>query len=252
MDIAVTDPSQRSGIILLVAFLLSFGFIRMSTRLMRSPRVPWWPGSIETSGVHVHHLVFGIAMMICSGFLAFAIQPDGFWIDVLAAVFGVGVGLTVDEFALWLYLEDVYWTSEGRSSVDVAIICALLGLLVLVTTGPFDTDGSGWVVAGGIAIHLGWALLVLSKGKIRLAVIGFLVPPIYLFAGLRLARPRSPWGRRFYKPGSRKLAKATARAERWDARRESWLDRIGGSPHLERLPRVEGGPAQEDSSPPPS
>src|SRR5687767_5390373 len=53
---------QLAGFVVLVAFLLSFGFIRMSTRLMRSPRVPWWPGSVKTGGIHVHHLVFGIVL----------------------------------------------------------------------------------------------------------------------------------------------------------------------------------------------
>src|SRR5215216_1797869 len=49
----------------LIGFLGSFGFIRMSTRLIRSPRVSWWPGSVVSdSGVHLHHLVFGIWLMI--------------------------------------------------------------------------------------------------------------------------------------------------------------------------------------------
>lgn len=250
MDLVIEDPSQRAGIVVLLGFLASFAFIRMSTRLMRSPRVPWWPGSIKSSGgVHVHHLVFGIALMIVAGFLSFAVDPASPWMEVMAALFGIGIGLTVDEFALWLYLEDVYWTREGRSSVDVAIVCALLGMLVIVTTGPFDTEGSGWVVASGVAIHLAWGAVVLAKGKIRLALIGFLVPPVYVFAAIRLARPNSPWARRFYKAGGSKLEKAAVRARRWDERREGWLDRIGGAPHLERPARVEETAAEEDSSP---
>ncbi|HEY8584988.1 MAG TPA: hypothetical protein VIL49_18660, partial [Capillimicrobium sp.] len=190
MEITIDDPSQRAGLVLLAAFLLSFAFIRMSTRLMRSPRVPWWPGSIKTSGVHVHHLVFGIVLMMASGFVAFAVQPEGVGMDILAALFGIGVGLTVDEFALWLYLEDVYWTKEGRSSVDVAIVCLLLGGLVVVGLGPFSTDGpSAWAVAAGIVLHLAWCGLVLAKGKVRLAVIGLFLPGVYEVAGIRLARP---------------------------------------------------------------
>lgn len=237
MDLSIDDPSQRAGLVLLAAFLLSFAFIRMSTRLMRSPRVPWWPGSIKTSGVHVHHLVFGIALMIGAGFVAFAVQPAGIGMDVLAALFGIGIGLTVDEFALWLYLEDVYWTAEGRSSVDVAIVCAILGMLVVVGFGPFSTDGSIWIVAAGIVLHLLWCGVVLAKGKVRLAAIGLLLPFVFEVAAIRLARPGSPWARRFYAPGSKKLEKATVRAERWDARRVKWLDRVGGTPHLERPQR---------------
>ena len=185
----------------------------------------------------MHHLVFGILLMIGAGFTAFAVQPGGVGMDILAALFGIGVGLTVDEFALWLYLEDVYWTAEGRSSVDVAIVCALLGLLVVVGLGPFSTEGSIWVVAAGIVFHLAWCGVVLAKGKVRLAVIGLFLPLVFEVAAIRLARPNSPWARRFYKPGSKKLAKATVRAERWDARRERWLDRLGGTPHLERPQR---------------
>lgn len=221
----------------LVGFLAAFLFIRASTRLMRSPRVPWWPGSIETRGVHVHHLVIGIALMIGAGFVTFAQEADGTLFDLLAIAFGIGAGLTIDEFALWLYLEDVYWAREGRASVDVAIVVAVLGLLILNTGGPFDTDdGSDWALLGSVLFHVAWAALVLVKGKVRLAAIGFFFPPIYAFAGIRLARPNSIWGRRFYKPGSRKLEKATARAATWDARRERWLDRIGGAPSIERAP----------------
>ena len=66
-------------------------------------------------GLHIHHLVFGIVLMMVAGFLGFAIQPDSPWLEILAGLFGIGVGLTLDEFALWLYLEDVYWSEEGAA-----------------------------------------------------------------------------------------------------------------------------------------
>ena len=54
--------------LVLAGLVVSFAFIRFSTRLMRSPRVPWWPGSVVSDGgVHVHHLVFGIVLMIAAG-----------------------------------------------------------------------------------------------------------------------------------------------------------------------------------------
>ena len=235
MDAFLDDPGQRAGFVLLAGFLLSFLFIRFSTRMMRSPKYPWWPGSIETSGVHVHHLVFGIGMMIAAGFVGFAVQPEGLWLNVVAALFGIGVGLTVDEFALWLYLEDVYWTDEGRSSIDVFVVCALIGGLVLLGVGqPFETQGGVIAVIVFALERLGLCALVLAKGKVRLALIGFFVPLLFEVAAIRVARPNSPWARRFYRPGSKKLAKAQVRAARWDARRMKWFDRIGGTPHLER------------------
>ena len=113
-------PGQRAGFVLLASFLITFLFIRTSARLMRSPKVPWWPGSVKTeSGLHLHHLVFGIVLMLVGGTLGFALdESQSPWIEIAAAAFGIGAGLTFDEFALWVHLEDVYWSDEGRQSVD--------------------------------------------------------------------------------------------------------------------------------------
>ena len=121
---ALDTADQRAGLILLGSMLLSFGFIRFSTRMIRA-EVSWWPGNVTPGGVHIHHLVFGIVFMMVAGFLEFVIEPASPWFEALAGLFGVGMGLTLDEFALWLYLEDVYWTEEGRSSVDAVIFAAI-------------------------------------------------------------------------------------------------------------------------------
>src|SRR3954468_12892198 len=95
----------------LVGFLGSFAFIRMSTRLMRSPRVPWWPGSIVSDGgVHVHHLVFGFGLMLGAGTLGFWFFGERPGLEISALLFGSGAALTVDEFALLVHLDDVYWS----------------------------------------------------------------------------------------------------------------------------------------------
>ncbi len=166
-----------AGFVALVAFLLSFGFIRMSTRLMRSPRVPWWPGSIKTGGIHVHHLVFGIVLLMLAGFLGFALQPESPWLEILAAGFGVGMGLTLDEFALWLHLEDVYWEEEGRRSVDAVIIATLLGGALLLGFTPWDTEQAGSALAAVaiLAVVLAISTIAALKGKYTSAVIGILV-----------------------------------------------------------------------------
>jgi phage gp46-like protein len=249
------DSSQRAGVVVLAAFLASFLFIRMSTRLMRNPKVTWWPGSVKPGGLHIHHLVFGIVLMICAGFVSFAVAPGEPWMEILAALFGVGVGLTVDEFALWLYLDDVYWTEEGRSSIDVGIICALLGGLVVLGIVPGYEGSWEWITLLVIE-QLIVAAVVVSKGKVRLAIIGLFIPFLNYVWAIRLARPRSWWGKRFYlprdgeAPGSRKarrrakkLEKATVRAQRWDERRLKWLDRIGGAPHLTREAETSGAAA---------
>ncbi len=124
-----------------VGFILSFAFIRTSTRLMRSPKVPWWPGSVVSdSGVHLHHLVFGIVTMMVAGTLGFAALGHSPYAEICAFAFGVGAGLTIDEFALWVHLEDVYWAEEGRSSIDATVIAAAAMMLVLLGFSPFSFD----------------------------------------------------------------------------------------------------------------
>jgi hypothetical protein len=223
---------QLAGFVMLSAFLLSFGFIRMSTRLMRSPRVPWWPGSVQTGGIHVHHLVFGIVLLMLAGFLGFALQPGDPWLEILAATFGVGMGLTLDEFALWLHLDDVYWAEEGRSSVDAVIIAALLGGALLLGFTPLESGDTGSVlgIAVLVGLDLGCSLIAALKGKYTSAVVGVLIPLVGVVAAIRLARPGSPWARRWYREGSNRLARATARYERSRRRYRRWQDRIGGAP----------------------
>src|SRR3954449_3389536 len=124
----------------------------MSTRIIRSESVSWWPGNIESgSGVHVHHLVFGIVTMMIAGaigFLAFGRSP---LTEISALAFGIGAGLTIDEFALWVHLEDVYWAEEGRSSIDATVIAGAGMLLVLLGFSPLSFDtGSVSAVIGSI------------------------------------------------------------------------------------------------------
>src|SRR5947209_9196606 len=109
-------------------FLGTFLFIRTSARLMRSPKVTWWPGSVKTSsGLHLHHLVWGIVLLMLAGFLGFVVHQSSPRTEIIAGFFGVGLGLTLDEFALWIHLRDVYWAEEGRSSFDAVIVAAVIG-----------------------------------------------------------------------------------------------------------------------------
>jgi hypothetical protein len=127
----IVDTGKQPELFLLLAFLLSFGFIRTSAHMIRA-QVRWWPGNVQVGGTHVHHLVWGILTMLIVGYAAIAFAPDSPLREVLAVLFGVGAGLTMDEFALWLHLEDVYWSEQGRASVDAAIIAAACGALVLL------------------------------------------------------------------------------------------------------------------------
>ena len=182
----------------LIAFLVSFLLIRTSARLTRS--VSWWPGGVRAGGVHLHHLVWGICLMMLSGFLAFAAPLRAPWWHIDAILFGIGVGFTLDEFALWVRLQDVYWTQEGRSSVDAVVVAFSFAALVVVGTQPFGLDdpGSIWGTVGVAAVVLGFVLLAAAKGRPVLAVVGIFVPVVAIVGGVRLARPSSLWARRRY------------------------------------------------------
>jgi hypothetical protein len=223
---------ERSGFLLLVGMLASFGFIRMSTRLMRSPKVTWWPGSVKTGGVHIHHLVFGIVLLMLAGFLQFAFQPDSPWLEIFAIAFGIGAGLTLDEFALWLHLEDVYWAEEGRRSVDAVIVATIIAGAIILGLAPLGEGDTGSLIGIVIAIVevLAFAAITALKGKYWSALLAMFIPPVGWVAAIRLAKPGSPWARRRYPEGSPKLAKATARAERSSRRYRRWQDLIGGRP----------------------
>jgi hypothetical protein len=230
-DAAFDTADQRAGLILLGSMLLSFGFIRFSTRMIRA-EVSWWPGNVTPGGLHIHHLVFGIVFMMSAGFVAFAIQPYSPWFEIVAGLFGVGMGLTLDEFALWLYLDDVYWSEEGRSSVDAVIFAAIIGGALIVGFVPLDAGNGGSTLTVLVTVGLDLALcaLVALKGKVGAAVIGMFIPPVAWVAAIRLARPGSWWARRRYARGSGKLAKATARKARHDRRVRRFQDLIGGAP----------------------
>jgi hypothetical protein len=224
---------HRDGIFLVLAgFILSFAFIRMSTRLMRSPRVPWWPGSVTVgdSGVHLHHLVFGICLMMIGGTVGFASSGDQPWFDISAALFGVGGGLTIDEFALWVYLDDVYWSEDGRKSVDATVIAAAGMLLLLFGFEPFDftTSSTGEVVSSFTGAVLVFAMVAIcfAKGRILHGYIGFFILPIAIYGACRIGKPDSPWARRFY--GERKPEKQAKAVQRFrpDRRTERFKQRF--------------------------
>jgi len=227
---SLDTQSTRAGLIVLGAFLVSFLFIRTSARLMRSPRVPWWPGSVKTEGgLHVHHLVFGIVLLLAAGF-ALALQPESPGLELAAAGFGIGAGLTLDEYALWLHLEDVYWAEEGRRSVDAVVIATLIAGLLLMGFLPFSTDAGAVTIVLTTIVVLAIALATLLKGKVVLGVAGVLLPVLGVVGAIRLAKPDSPWARRRYPPGSRKLARAAERHERHTRRYQRFQDRIAGAP----------------------
>lgn len=228
------DRGQRSGFVLLGAFLLAFLFIRTSARMIRSPKFSWWPGSVKTKGgLHLHHLVWGICLMMSSGFLNFALAPDPPWAEILAAAFGIGAGLTLDEFALWVRLEDVYWSEQGRISLDAVVVATLLGGMIVLGLAPFDLsnqEGSIESLLVAVAIDVLLAAFAIFKGKPLLGLIGVFIPFFSLVGAIRLASPNSPWARRRYSPEGKKMMRSRERWDRLRKRRQRLGDAIGGTP----------------------
>jgi len=119
-----------------VGFLLTFGIVRGITHLIRAGVGPIH--NVNAGGLHIHHLVWGILILILVGYVWLIEQGVGSngIASLTALAFGVGAALTLDEFALWLNLQDVYWTGAGRESIDAVIIFISL-LSVGIWGGPF-------------------------------------------------------------------------------------------------------------------
>jgi hypothetical protein len=231
--------NEKQGLFLvLVGFILSFAFIRMSTRLMRSPKVPWWPGSVVSDGgVHLHHLVFGIVTMMIAGALGFLSLGESPYAEICAFFFGVGAGLTIDEFALWVYLDDVYWAEEGRRSVDAVVVAAVFMGIVFLGVVPFELDGSDWelflISLTGLLIGIGTSAICFLKRRIGHGVAGLFFYPLAFYGAVRLAKPNSPWAKRRYgerNPDKQARAEKRFRHNRVERFYDSFRAALGGRP----------------------
>jgi hypothetical protein len=132
-----------------------------------------------------------------------------------------------------LRLDDVYWGPEGRRSVDAVLVAVVIGLLLLAGLNPFDTDASAGAIvfAISVALSLFFVVVAILKGRAVLALLGLFIAPLAVIAAIRLARPGSPWGRRFYRPPSPKLSRAEKRFP--PGRRARWdplVDLLAGRP----------------------
>jgi hypothetical protein len=209
----IVETGRESQFLFFVAFLASFGFIRTSAHMIRA-EVSWWPGNVSVGGTHIHHLVWGILLLLIFGWIGIAIAPDSPWREICAVFFGIGAGLTMDEFALWLNLKDVYWEQQGRRSIDAVIVtAALAGLLLVGFRGWVDAassvEESVFAFAGGLGISGAvLALINVSKEKFGMALVGLVFPPVGIVGALRLAKPTSLFAHTY---GEKRRDRAVAR-----------------------------------------
>ena len=121
---------RRVAIRTLVSYLITFAILRVITAVIQFDIFPNGPFRfvMTTSGLHIHHLFWGILLLMATGFAALATRAPQ-WHLRIALVFGIALGLTLDEFAMWLRLADVYWTPQGVESLKAgAVVAALLAL----------------------------------------------------------------------------------------------------------------------------
>jgi hypothetical protein len=225
-DRTIVESGRLPLFCLYVSMIVAFAFIRFSVRMIRA-QVSWWPGNVQPGGTHIHHVVFGTVFMLIGGIGEFAL-PGRQTVPscILGSLFGIGVALVLDEFALILQLRDVYWAEAGRTSIDAIFVALALTGLLLVGFRPFDLGSSdGTSNAAGIisivvaaVIDLALAAIVLLKGKIWTGLIGLVVPILLLVGAIRVARPSSPWARWRYHPERRRGAARLARAEHRERR----------------------------------
>jgi hypothetical protein len=199
-DREIQVPGKEIHFLVLIAFVCSFGFIRTSAHMIRA-QVSWWPGNVETKGgTHIHHLVWGILLLLSMGYVGIATDLGSPWIELVAVAFGIGMGLTMDEFALWLNLQDVYWQEKGRQSIDAVIVTttlmviALLGLqfwidvydAALVLAGL--NRGNEWIAIPIQVIGVAFAVVCFRRGRKLAGLFGLFVPLVALIGALAPSR----------------------------------------------------------------
>lgn len=225
------DTGRSAALWLIIGFLVTFAIPRSVTLKIRArnaaeaanptpvdesaePTKKGLINDIHIGGVHVHHQVWGILLVLVVGLIEFRYSPGSPWAEVLGALFGIGAALALDEFALWLHLEDVYWSEEGQKSIDAVLIAVVVGAALLVGVSPLgdlsavQEQGFFFTVVF-IVLHISLCILCMLKGKPITGLIGLPVPFFAYVGAIRLAKPSSFWARRWY--GPKKMARAEAR-----------------------------------------
>lgn len=245
----IYDNGKEPLLFLFLAFIVAFALTRLYTRLARSKG--WGSGNV--GGVHMHHMVPGVILMVVCGILGFSTLTNGdIAYELVAIGFGVGAALTLDEFAMILHLKDVYWTEEGRTSMSALFMGIAFAGLLLVVSSPFgiddETEQSGALTVFLVLfVNLSLAIVAFLKKKTILGMVGVVVPFFAIFPAVRYGKPGSPWARWFYDPARARTPTARARREYkaycstwrftqgWAGRFELWIsDLLGGAPSLPR------------------
>jgi hypothetical protein len=238
----------------LLAFILTFFVARSFVRLIRHRRdaglpTRWWqPRNIQVGAVHIHHVAFGVVLVLVSGLTLVTLAVDGQepQFTVAATFFGIGAALVLDEYALILHLSDVYWEEDGRASVDAVFAAVAVAGLLMMGFHPLmfflpiwhgaDSVALRAGVGGVLALALPLAVVVLLKGKLWTGLLGMFIVVLLVIGAIRLSRPHAPWARWRYSTQPDKMRRALQRERTWRrpvVRAKLWLQcAIAGTPRL--------------------
>lgn len=132
----IPDRPHRRLFLASVSFFITFLAVRLLVASITHHIGPF--GYVEMGGRHIHHLVWGILLLLVTGHMSLAEIGTGstplsiFLSRLISIGYGIGAALTLDEFSLWLNLDAMaYWSKQGRESIDAVI---LFGSLLAVTT----------------------------------------------------------------------------------------------------------------------
>lgn len=213
----------------LLAFILTFFVTRTFVRFIRHraetgrPARWWHPRNVHLGGVHIHHVTFGVVLVLLSGLTLVTLSIDGHEPEfTLSAIFfGIGAALVLDEYALILHLSDVYWEEDGRTSVDAVFAAVgvagllIMGLHPLMFFLPAWEGADSWplraAVAGALVLTLPLAVVVVLKGKVWTGLLGMFIVVLLVIGAVRLSRPHAPWARWRYTTQPDKMRRALQR-----------------------------------------
>jgi hypothetical protein len=251
----VIDRGRLPLLCCLIAFILTFFVTRTSVRFIRHraaagrPTRWWQPRNVYVGRVHIHHVTFGVILVMLSGLTLVTLSISGQEPEftLAATLFGIGAALVLDEYALILHLSDVYWEEDGRTSVDAVFAAAavagllMMGLHPLMFFFPFwhATDSvalRAGVAVGGLVLTLPLAVVVVLKGKVWTGLLGMFIVILLVIAAIRLSRPHAPWARWRYVTQPDKMRRALQRERRLRrpvVRVKLWVQcAIAGTPRL--------------------
>jgi hypothetical protein len=270
----IIDRGRLPLLCCLVAFILTFFVTRTFVRVIRHraavgrPTRWWQPRNVHIGGVHIHHVTFGVVLVMLSGLMLVTLSVNGQEPEftLAATIFGIGAALVLDEYALILHLSDVYWEEDGRTSVDAVFAAVGVAGLLIMGLHPLMFFLPIWHDAGSVALRvavgsamaltLPLAVVVVLKGKVWTGLLGMFIVILLVIGAIRLSRPHAPWARWRYTTQPDRMRRALQRERRLRrpvVRAKLWVQcAIAGTP---RLPDKRAVDAQLDhdihAAPPP-